>query len=87
MKKNMKLAMAALLLPLSLTAIASAQEAPVLIGNYSANIEGAVNPMGEAKPVTTSTWTRSFGFAQPTKDKTLVGNYSANVRMDDIRGR
>ena len=86
MKKNMKL-VAAALLPLTFGTIASAQEAPVLIGNYSANVERAAEPMNEAKPTASSTWTRTFGFAQPTPDETPVGNYSANVRMEDIRGR
>lgn len=72
-----------------LTATAIAQEAPILQGNYSANIERA-NPVGgppaPAANVIVSTPTNTYGF--PTlQDERPLENYSANITLFDLQGR
>ncbi|MCV0396297.1 MAG: hypothetical protein K5872_04005 [Rhizobiaceae bacterium] len=71
---------------LAVSTIAVAQEPPVLFGDYSANVAGAVNLTG---PAVTSTHAMTFGYptAQPAAEPAPFGNYSANVRREDVIGR
>lgn len=77
---------AALVAVLSSTAIA--QDAPVLHGNYAANIERANPATGPATPAANAIIsTNTYGFAWPAQDERPLGNYSANVTLFDLHGR
>jgi hypothetical protein len=71
------------------------QEAPYLVGKYSANVERVLQIPEEstvaAQPNTTSTFGYAMelrGTSRPVADEAPVhGNYSANVRMHDLHGQ
>lgn len=67
---------------------ASAQEAPMLFGNYSANVDGAVDLRRAGIPPTRLTRESAHGITTKSLDGVrAMGNYSANVDAADIRGR
>lgn len=69
---------------------AVAQDAPVLQGNFSANIERANPVTGPAMPaanVVVSTGTKTYGFPRPVQDRRPMGNYSSNITLFDLHGR
>lgn len=79
-----------------------ADEAPFLYGNYSASVLDSYNGgRGVAPQISAGQEKRGFGYsssrsasaaslAQPRgmtqRDDRPVGNYSENIRIDDIRG-
>jgi hypothetical protein len=88
MTNNTKTVLGGAIVAFALSSPAFGHEAPFLYGDYSANVERSVNPQVVKNPTTRSTWTTAYGFGRPSVDEERpVGNYSANVRMHDIRGK
>ena len=71
---------------LGLAGLAGAQDAPVLFGDYTANVERAANVDQTATASTGGSVSYGFSTEESSKTTAPMGNYAPNIRMDDIRG-